>query len=419
MLSGIELWDNSITSELVLCNYKGRRVYTYVNAAQNSYADLYDAATRHAGRAAVVHNGKSYTYSQLLSLVQKLSQQLYYDEGIKKGDYVALMLQDPVELCTAIYALAKLGAVVVPDGSCDWADVPVSFVLVGRGAACGLPLAQAGKRNVSVVEVAMEAVLSRQEQPVDDTYAEGIWEDDFLALPAARISGNRGWAILSNFNVANAMEGYRTVLGLTEQDTTAIAAPLNRAESLVLQLMLLLHCGGTVYLDSEKKDVTVLNTTPRELTEQMENGQPVIAKNILLRAPGTSMVLEKEWRDELPDAEINTLYCPVECSFACVIRSGDILAGKASLLAGIPLPGIVLKIVDENGDEVPVCEYGELCISGNTVLDRYYSSETTLSKDGWLHTGRIAKIGKNGVAYITDRLKDEVSRHKEHGSYTG
>jgi long-chain acyl-CoA synthetase len=80
---------------------------------------------------------------------------------------------------------------------------------------------------------------------------------------------------------------------------------------------------------------------------------------------------------------------------------------------GIPFPGMDVKLVDlETGTkEVPQGEPGELLIKGPLVMKEYWENpEKTAEtlKDGWLHTGDIAKMDEEGYFYIVDRKKDMI-----------
>ncbi len=80
---------------------------------------------------------------------------------------------------------------------------------------------------------------------------------------------------------------------------------------------------------------------------------------------------------------------------------------------GIPIPGVEVKIVNENGEEVPTGEVGELIVRGDNVTPGYYqNSEESLKvlKDSWLFTGDMARVDDEGYVYIVDRKKDVIIR---------
>jgi fatty-acyl-CoA synthase len=80
--------------------------------------------------------------------------------------------------------------------------------------------------------------------------------------------------------------------------------------------------------------------------------------------------------------------------------------------AGIPLPGLEVKIVDELGDELPHDgrAFGELLIRGPWIAAEYYKDSRTSQtfQDGWMRTGDVCKITPEGYVRITDRAKDVI-----------
>ncbi|KAA5631101.1 long-chain-fatty-acid--CoA ligase [Pseudomonas aeruginosa] len=79
---------------------------------------------------------------------------------------------------------------------------------------------------------------------------------------------------------------------------------------------------------------------------------------------------------------------------------------------GIPVVGTALKVIDEQGNELPVGERGELCVKGPQVMKGYWqrpeATEEILDAEGWLKTGDIAVIDEDGFVRIVDRKKDSI-----------
>lgn len=88
--------------------------------------------------------------------------------------------------------------------------------------------------------------------------------------------------------------------------------------------------------------------------------------------------------------------------------------GKQSRLGtvGIPVPATAMKVIDEEGVELPLGERGELCIKGPQVMKGYWqqpvATAETLDAEGWLKTGDIAVIDADGFIRIVDRKKDLI-----------
>ena len=78
-----------------------------------------------------------------------------------------------------------------------------------------------------------------------------------------------------------------------------------------------------------------------------------------------------------------------------------------------PGPGVEMKVVDDEGNEVPQGEVGEIVIRGHNVMKGYWNRpEATAEtiRDGWLHTGDMATIDEDGYFFIVDRKKDMIIR---------
>ena len=78
---------------------------------------------------------------------------------------------------------------------------------------------------------------------------------------------------------------------------------------------------------------------------------------------------------------------------------------------GVPGCGWKVKITDENDQPVPFGHVGELCVKGPGVMVCYYHNpEATAEvlKDGWLHTGDMAKQDEDGFYFLVDRKKDVI-----------
>jgi long-chain acyl-CoA synthetase len=79
---------------------------------------------------------------------------------------------------------------------------------------------------------------------------------------------------------------------------------------------------------------------------------------------------------------------------------------------GIPVPGTLMKVIDDEGNEQPLGERGELCIKGPQVMLGYWhrpeATAEALDAEGWFKTGDIAVIEADGFVSIVDRKKDLI-----------
>jgi len=80
---------------------------------------------------------------------------------------------------------------------------------------------------------------------------------------------------------------------------------------------------------------------------------------------------------------------------------------------GTPVEGVEMKVVDEEGQEVAVGEVGEIVIRGHNVMKGYWQRPDATEesvRDGWFHTGDMAKVDDDGYFFIVDRKKDMIIR---------
>lgn len=110
-------------------------------------------------------------------------------------------------------------------------------------------------------------------------------------------------------------------------------------------------------------------------------------------------------------AEVRDAYGLSEASPGVATQRNDMPIKEGSV--GVPMPGVNIKIVDENGQEVPVGDVGELLVQGDNITPGYFKNEEQTKKalqNGWLHTGDMAKVDDEGYLYIVDRKKDLIIR---------
>ncbi|HHX05983.1 MAG TPA: AMP-binding protein, partial [Pseudomonas sp.] len=79
---------------------------------------------------------------------------------------------------------------------------------------------------------------------------------------------------------------------------------------------------------------------------------------------------------------------------------------------GIPVPSTLCKIIDDDGNELPLGSTGELCVKGPQVMKGYWlredATKEVIDDEGWLRTGDIAIIQEDGYIRIVDRKKDMI-----------
>jgi fatty-acyl-CoA synthase len=122
--------------------------------------------------------------------------------------------------------------------------------------------------------------------------------------------------------------------------------------------------------------------------------------------------------DKMNCREITIVYGQTEASPGCTqSRVDDPLEIRVNTV-GRALPGIECKIVDpETNKELPPNTDGEFVVRGYNVMKGYYkmpeATAAAIDKDGWLHTGDLARVDENGYFKITGRIRDMIIRGGE------
>jgi long-chain acyl-CoA synthetase len=115
-----------------------------------------------------------------------------------------------------------------------------------------------------------------------------------------------------------------------------------------------------------------------------------------------------------------------EQAFGCVVLEGYGLSETSPVASfnhldrehkpgsiGTPIKGVEMKVVDENDEELPAGEVGEIVIRGHNVMKGYWNrpdATAEVMRGGWLHTGDMARVDEDGYFFIVDRKKDMIIR---------
>lgn len=120
--------------------------------------------------------------------------------------------------------------------------------------------------------------------------------------------------------------------------------------------------------------------------------------------------LIKKWKEYFPNHQYDTNYGLSESIGPGCVHLGVDNIDKVGAI-GVPGYGWEAKIVDTKGNEVPQGEVGELIVNGPGVMTCYYNDEKATAetiKNGWLFTGDMAEMDKDGFIYLVDRKKDVI-----------
>ena len=381
-----------------------------------------------ADSVAIVDHGRRFNYRELAEAVQ-ICRDRMYDKGVRLGDRVGIFSRNRAEFIFIYLAVASLGAIAVP----------INFQLSPREIA--YIIKDSGSRHLFTdrdISLADELqALGVTEEPAYYRIDEWPGEDNNLPeapyLPAdfteeapcviiytSGTTGSPKGAVLSHKNLVRNADQMRHMLC--------------RPEHVVLCVLPMYHCFGwtcsVLYpLYSGARVVILDSFTPKETIETIRTEKvtdmyvvPSICSLLtklataedmatlrLVVSGGTTLPLKIE-EDFIGKFGVSICegYGLSEASPVVTMNP----AGKEKIGSiGPIIPDINWRLVDENGQDVPQGEAGELIIQGPNVMLGYWNlPEATAEalKGGWLHTGDVARADEDGYIFIVDRLKDMI-----------
>jgi fatty-acyl-CoA synthase/long-chain acyl-CoA synthetase len=221
---------------------------------------------------------------------------------------------------------------------------------------------------------------------------------------------------------------YQRLLGLSAADIAIIPMPMYHITGLAALLSLFIHIGGTIYLhkkfnpvrvldEVKAHNISLLHASPTIFIKMLEHREhcPALPSLRQLACGSANMPIKhlRELKNWLPGMSFRTIYGLTETTSPASIFPGDAAGSPHIGSSGMPVPGLLMKVVDEAGRELPNGQVGELLIRGTLVLEEYDHTGEGFVGDRWFKSGDLARLTDDGFVYITDRKKDMINRAGE------
>ncbi len=433
-------------------------------------AALDDFCSSYSDKPAFVNYGTSITYRQLADYSRDLAAYFQQRMGLQPGDRLALIMPNCLQYPIVIMAALRAGLIVVNVNPL-YTAVELKYELQDSGATAIVVLAnfahlveqvlpETAVRQVMVAGLAdlfplikrlgftvgMKLILRmipswnlpgvhhfRQSlmAGVKLTFHPPLLKPEqvaFLQYTGGTTGVPKG-AMLTHRNlVANVLQCTAWVRSKLElgKETLLTALPLYHVFSLMVSGFTFLALGGTCVLITDPRNVpglrrcwkrtrpTVfigLNTLFLHLMHNKQF-QKMNFKSLKLTVGGgmpTQSNVAEQWQ-QLTQCVVTEGYGLTEASPVVSINLLDSHHFSGSI--GLPVPSTEIKICDDHDQELPINEIGELQVRGPQVMKAYWQNpkETAavLDPQGWLKTGDMARIDKQGFLYLVDRKKDMI-----------
>lgn len=417
---------------------------------------LEQSARRYPQKNAVIHEGVRKSYEEVNSQANRLASFLI-SSGVRKGDRVVQVFENGLEYVVGYYGTMKAGAVTVPlstDLKTDGLkyllrEVEPAAILVSnrfekllfesleylpglKGIVIKMPRLQWGEKPVQTHT--WEEVVNRGNHTTDPGLS--LDENDLASI--IYTSGSTGrpkGVMLTHKNVVANTQSICQYLHLTEKDIQMVVLPFFYVMGKSL-LNTHFAVGGTVVINNKFAfPASVLEEMVREGVTGL-SGVPSTYAYLLHRSPlaqyrdrlgslrycsqaGGNMprIIKEGLRRVLPaHTEICIMYGATEASARLSYLEPGRYHDKMDSI-GVAIPGVTLRVVDQDSKEVPQGQVGELVAAGDNIMKGYWKDPEATAKalkNGWYYTGDQAYQDAEGFFILAGRNDDliKVSGHR-------
>ncbi|KWV93165.1 class I adenylate-forming enzyme family protein [Erythrobacter sp. YT30] len=390
-------------------------------------------AAQYSEREACIDGDQRLTYAELNQRVENLAHWLLA-QGIIPGDRVAILLTDGAPYLTTLLACGRIGAIAV---LLNWRLAPGEIAWIIGNAEPSTTFV-----NPRFVDLLAESEPGKVMQ-VDETHARDGQFEPIVSVPQQRLilpdleperalymmytSGTTGkpkGCLQAGSAVASSAMGFAVRRGFTRDERLLSINPLFHVVGMQ-QIAAILACGGcSVFAGRDMDSAAVLDLVHREACtttsafpqisfpwfqmDAIRDGVMPLTNYTGGAGMGKPQIyegFEKAW-----DCRVVGGYGQTEvCGFATFIDYPDMLENPRSI--GWPMPHVEMTILDQDGNQLPPGEEGEICLRGPSVMLGYWrneeASEAALAH-GWLRTGDLGTMDEKGLGYLLGRAKELI-----------
>ena len=408
------------------------------------------AAARFGGAEALVDGDVRLSFEGLAAAVVDAAR-AFVAAGVERGDRVAIWSPNVWEWVVAVLGLQSAGGVVVPVNT-RYKGAEAAYLLdrsrakvlltvdgflgndyIGMLAGHDLPhLAHVVVLRGAAPDgaVAWEDFVrsgSSVDPSVIDARVGALTTDDVSdILFTSGTTGNPKGAVCTHGQVVRAYADWAAVVGLRHGDRYLVINPFFHAFGYKAGIIAALTAGATLFPQAVFDIPTAMRMVAQhEIT--MLPGPPAVYQTFLnhpdvdleamqslrLAVTGAAAVpveLVERMKQELGFETVVTGYGLTESSGIATMCRHDDTAETISTTSGRAIPGVEVRVVDDDGVEAERGQPGEVVVRGYNVMREYFEdpeqTAEAIDADGWLHTGDIATMDERGYLVITDRKKD-------------
>lgn len=414
----------------------------YLARRQNWVNQLERHAMMQPDAPALRFVGNTMTWADLRRRVAALAGALS-GRGVGFGDRVMILMLNRTEFVESVLAANMIGAIAVP---LNFRLTPTEIAVLVEDCAAHVMLTEAalapvaiGVRNIqpllSVIVVAggssQDSVFGYEDllneagdvhEPVDIPN-----DSPALIMYTAGTTGRPKGAVLTHANLTGqAMTALYTSGANINSDVGFVGVPLfhiagigNMLTGLLLGLPTVIYPLGAFdpgqlldVLEAEK--VTGIFLVPAQwqavCTEQQARPRDLRLRVLSWGAAPAPDALLRQMSATFPETQILAAFGQTEMSpVTCMLLGEDAIAKRGSV--GRVIPTVAARVVDQNMNDVPVGEVGEIVYRAPTLMSCYWNNPEATAEafaGGWFHSGDLVRMDSDGYVWVVDRKKDMI-----------
>jgi long-chain acyl-CoA synthetase len=399
------------------------------NLAQN----LLDTAAKEGPHPALRMDEAALSYDEFREAALRVAAGLR-SRGVEPGDRVGMVLPNVLSFPVIFYGALLAGAAVVPMNpllkarEIEYYLTDSGARLIVAGTQSAEPAAEAAAA-VGVDSVTVDLAMPREVMADEglDAPVERADSDTAVILYTSGTTGQPKGAELTHAGLnSNARTTQETLLEGTPDDVIMGCLPLFHVFGLTCSLNACVLAGASLTLIPRFDGGKALDVIERDGVTVFE-GVPTMF-SAMLHQPDT----DKRDVSSLRLCVSGGSAMPVEVmrsfeeTFGCIVLEGYGLSETSPVASfnhphaerkpgsiGTPIRGVEMRLVDDEGTDVPSAEVGEIAIRGENVMKGYWRREEETAKaipDGWFRTGDLARQDEEGYYFIVDRKKEMIIR---------
>lgn len=388
------------------------------------------------------YENKKLTYQDVDKLSNKIAK-TFIKFGINKGDRVCILLENSPEFIITYFGIVKAGGVGVPLNT-YLKEEEIQYIISNAEAKVLVTSSKFDEvvrnqkrlcptlKNIFTYDHADFESLNLAhlaDAETDDNPFIKVGLDDLAVLIyTSGTTGHPKGAMLTHGNLLFDVDACLKVFKIDHTFRALLVLPMFHSYTFTASVLLPTYAGCSIIILPSIMDLKK-KSFKRILLFQRPNfflGVPQIY-TALARANVPTwfakflypIKIHISGGAPLPEDIINEFYAKYKkpifegygLSEAAPVVSVNPLNKQKPYSVGPALPGIEVKIVNDDEEELPIGEVGELIVRGPNIMKGYWKMEdaTALTiRNGWLFTGDLAKLDKDGYIYIVDRKKDLI-----------